>query len=145
MEKLTTSAALLCILLVHIANAVSGYVTTTITTVEIDDDSSNTSQRKCRREAERADLSSCESYMRSSRRPSEEMLALRGIENQQQRDLRQCCNELRQLSHDCPCEGIKYVLEQQLEQGQRERLEAVRRARSIPSACGLRTSCDIRS
>ncbi|KDP39062.1 hypothetical protein JCGZ_00819 [Jatropha curcas] len=135
MAKLITLTALLCILLVIIANAVSGYRTLS-TTVETD--SSSNVRKICKWEAERKDLSFCENYIRQSGRRSEAMLAMRGIENPKQQVPRQCCNQAEKLGPLCQCESIEYLLEKQVEEGQigsQEYDEAKRRTNNIIDVC----------
>ncbi|KDP39061.1 hypothetical protein JCGZ_00818 [Jatropha curcas] len=133
MANLITSTALLCVLLVIIANAVTGY-RTIITTVEVDD-SSNV-RDICKKEAERRDLSSCENYITQRRGRSEDMLAMPGIENPRQQVPRQCCNQAKELSAICRCESIHYLLEKQLEEGEvGSEDEARRRTKNIIDVC----------
>nr|AFQ93659.1 preproalbumin PawS1 [Heliopsis helianthoides var. scabra] len=66
------------------------------------------------------------------------------VENPQQQHLGLCCNQLQQVQEQCQCEAIKEVLEQafsytQGAQGQMmERM--VQKAQMLPNQCNLRCS-----
>ncbi|KAJ9182730.1 hypothetical protein P3X46_006690 [Hevea brasiliensis] len=133
---------LITVLLVIIVNA-SAY-RTIITTVEIDEPKPRTRTQSCRQEVEEKDLSSCVDYIGQSRKSP--VLALQGVENQQEQVPRQCCSQVKQLRDDCQCEGITSVLKQQLEReevGREEYKQAVQRANNIASSCGLSQRCQI--
>ncbi|MBL1470893.1 hypothetical protein ELD19_29950, partial [Klebsiella pneumoniae] len=42
-----------------------------------------------------------------------DVLILRGIRNQQQQELRQCCQALQNMDQQCQCEGLRQQAEQQ--------------------------------
>ncbi|EEF39552.1 sweet protein mabinlin-1, chain B [Ricinus communis] len=148
MAKLIPTIALVSVLLFIIANASFAY-RTTITTIEIDEskgEREGSSSQQCRQEVQRKDLSSCERYLRQSssrRSPGEEVLRMPGDENQQQesQQLQQCCNQVKQVRDECQCEAIKYIAEDQIQQGQLHGEESERvaqRAGEIVSSCGVR-------
>ncbi|KDP39058.1 hypothetical protein JCGZ_00815 [Jatropha curcas] len=133
MAKLAISTSLICVLLAIIANAVSGYLTATAITVEMED--AYRVQGICKKEAEKKDLSSCENYVRLSRTRSEETPAIRRIGNRQQQVPGQCCNQAWKLSGFCRCQSIRYLPEKQGYVGSQEYDEAMRRADDIISVC----------
>ncbi|EEF39549.1 2S albumin precursor, putative [Ricinus communis] len=148
MAKLVSTIALFSVLLFIIADASFAH-RTTITTIEIDDskgEREGSHPQQCRQEIQRKDLSSCEQYIRQSssrRSPGEKVLRMPRDENQQQetRQLQQCCNQVEQVRNDCQCEAIKSIAEDQIRQGhlQREESETVgQRASEIVSSCGVR-------
>ncbi|KDP39060.1 hypothetical protein JCGZ_00817 [Jatropha curcas] len=135
MAKLITSTALICILLVIIANAVSGHMTTTTTTTTVEMDDAYEVREMCKREAERTNLSSCERYIRQSRTRSEALLAMKGIENRHHNVPRQCCDQARKLRAICRCESILYLPEKQGFVGSEEYEEAESRSYNIIDVC----------
>ncbi|CAK7338371.1 unnamed protein product [Dovyalis caffra] len=139
MARLLATAALACILLALVANA-SAY-RTTITTVEFDDQSSKSRESgRCREQIRKADLSQCEEYVSQSR----PRLALRGIHNpeqQEEQQLQQCCQRLREIDRQCQCDALQSVFDRQTEQrgpAERETIEQVaKKALEIQTQCRL--------
>ncbi|XP_050217323.1 2S seed storage albumin protein-like [Mercurialis annua] len=150
MAKLTF--ALIAALLVITATVSSAY-RTTITTVEVDETNPRGQEQQCREQIQRQDLGVCGQYMMQSRggsRGSREIIVELPEQEQQQgrRMLEQCCDKIKQMSDECQCEGIQAVTRSLLERGEirKEQYEGVmQKARDIPSSCGVRGRCDIRT
>ncbi|KDP39059.1 hypothetical protein JCGZ_00816 [Jatropha curcas] len=133
MAKLMTSTALICILLVIITNAFSGYITAATISLEKEEDAYEV-REICKWEARRKDLSSCESYVRQSRTRSEETSAKQRIGNRHHVPT-QCCDQAWKLHPVCQCEAIMYLAQKQGHIGSQEYDEAERRAFNIIDVC----------
>jgi|UniRef100_A0A2N9ESB0 hypothetical protein len=131
MAKFTALAAILVALL-FIAHT-TAYRTIVTTT--------DKQSRSCREQLQQQQyLNECERFLRqqcqsqSGRRDS----------TSEQQQLEQCCDQLRDMSRRCRCDGLSELVSEQLGhlQGE-ERREILQIARNLPNECNLRPGrCD---
>ena len=140
MAKFTPLAAVL-IALMFIAHAVA-YRTIT-TTVDIDEDIDNRQSGSCRQELQQQQyLNECEQYLRQQCQQSQS--DRESTDSRQQQQMEQCCDQLRDMSRRCRCDGLKEMVREQLGhlQGD-ERRQVMQMARNLPNECNLRPRrCD---
>ncbi|XP_057950680.1 2S seed storage albumin protein-like [Malania oleifera] len=96
----------------------------------------------CREQIEREDLGECERHLREGLGGRD---VFRGVGMENTHHLKGCCRRLERLDERCQCKGIEEMArrerERLSEEGERE--EVMRRARELPDACDLRTTCEI--
>lgn len=139
MAKLTSSAAALLAALLLVAHAAAAF-RTTITTVESTENFR--SRQECQQQvrSQARGLNQCRMYLQEQMHGG----SYDELANYSQ-SLNQCCTQLRQLSEDCRCEGLRMAIEDQ--QG-RMRSQDVRQmlqmAENLPSMCQMTrpSSCD---
>ncbi|KAK3199506.1 hypothetical protein Dsin_022921 [Dipteronia sinensis] len=152
MAKLAALSTFFAVLLL-VANAYA--YRTTITTVEIDEESSRWdrpgSQQQCSEEIEQRDLSDCEQYItQSSRGQGRAMMVTDGANPQRQSQyLQQCCNQIRQVDDKCQCSALKQIVQEGQQNGRQgrgqEQKQMVDRAQTVVSQCKLPQRCEWQS
>ncbi|GAB4846198.1 hypothetical protein Ancab_025195 [Ancistrocladus abbreviatus] len=137
---LATIAAVLMV--VTLASAYNPSVITT----EVGNDHTRS---RCRQQmrSQQQKLDHCEQYL--SGRIEDEILSFRDCRNQAC-CLRECCRALRGMDEDCACETLKRIVGELQERGEemetRETRTMLRKARELPSRCGMEERrCDIRA
>ncbi|OVA10921.1 Bifunctional inhibitor/plant lipid transfer protein/seed storage helical domain [Macleaya cordata] len=135
MARFTIIAALLVALL---AVAEASIYRTTITTTEIENDS--TQSEKCRREMQGMQMNECERYLEQSRRGLIMINPTRQVPEE-------CCREMREVSEECRCEAVKQMMHHMQQGGEykgQEMREMMQTAKQLPSMCGMRPQhCEI--
>lgn len=62
----------------------------------------------------------------------------RGMMGEGSRNMRQCCQQLRQMDEECRCEGLReMMMEQMMEMGSVGGREMEEMVRNLPSMCGM--------
>ena len=145
MTKLAITA--LAVLLL-VANAYAHR--TTITTVEIDEESTRQSSKgKCRQQIEEADLSYCERFITDQSQRQRGIAMVNEKEGRQEAQrLQKCCTQMHKLDDKCQCEALKQIVDegQQEEemQGQEEQ-QMQQRAQTVVTYCRLPQRCQWQS
>ncbi|XP_073148342.1 2S seed storage albumin protein-like [Henckelia pumila] len=140
-KNLALAAALLVAAMLTLQAATANTYTTTITTTVVDE--TNPGQHEqCRQQLQGRKFQSCQRYLQQGRQSEfeyEELINPRGGGGEQSGDLRQCCNEIRNVNEQCRCEAIRQAVREQQQEGggyQGEGFQKVyERARNLPRRC----------
>ncbi|GFP96531.1 hypothetical protein PHJA_001797200 [Phtheirospermum japonicum] len=144
--KINLAAALL-VALVAVATATS--YTTTVTTTTFEDEANQGQQQQCQRQLQGRRFRSCQRYLSQRGRPYTEEEEVIENPGQQQQQLQECCQQLRNVNEQCRCEAIKHAVRQlQQQEGQQQTgqsQQVYQRATDLPRKCNMRPQqCQIR-
>ncbi|KAI4363822.1 hypothetical protein MLD38_019991 [Melastoma candidum] len=144
------SALLAALLFVSLASATQE-VTTTVEVNEADENPYRGfgGGGRCREQFEMAqDLHHCEDFLRDEARGGgfgRRRFGGGSFPGEGSRNLRYCCQQLRQLDDQCRCQGLREIVrEQQVRRFGDEREDLERVAEELPQLCGFGHRCDIR-
>jgi hypothetical protein len=137
MAKFTPLAVVL-IALLFIAHTTA--YRTIVTSVEIDEDIDNRKSGSCREQLQQQQfLNECERFLRQQSQSQSQRDTVSG-----RQQLEQCCDQLREVSKRCRCDGLSEIVSEQLGHLQGEdRREVMQIARNLPNECNLKPGrCD---
>ncbi|KAK4439837.1 2S seed storage protein 1 [Sesamum alatum] len=137
MARFTVVLAVLFAAALMAATSTSAYKTVVTTTVA---EEMEENQGGCQWERQQCQMRHCMQLLRSMTGPYEDSFVRSEVANQGQfGQLRECCNELRNVQSQCRCEALRCMMRQMQQQYgmEQEMQQMMQKAEYLPRMCGL--------
>ncbi|KAL0399273.1 UNVERIFIED_CONTAM: 2S seed storage protein 1 [Sesamum radiatum] len=128
-------AVVLAVLFAAALMSASAHKTVVTTTVVEEEEN----QGGCQWESQQCRMRRCMQYMRSMRGPYEDSFVRSEVANQgrfEEEQLRQCCNELRDVKSQCRCEALRCMMRRMMQEyGMEQDVQQMRQKAQYLPAC----------